>query len=392
MKGFTILLIPVNPGQLAMVEETKSKEFTASNAIGSAKQLSYYVEIGVINHSPYTIIAGDSNGNYYTIFPTKLLSQNSQTCEVFKRHIDGKEREFSSYGAETSSKGFPTNSWIFDVKGLLSEKYVYISELGWMFSLSEQIIAENHPKLQHNIDAITNSKIQQYLAAVNTAPIKIFANDSTGTIKELWLSIGNHVICVGITTDKLLSSHCRIVIGMTLGNYNEYEMDLSKIIDGTEIECVTKDGVICVAPTEYQVRQWLFDKVNTIGETYTKAQLNKIVTRETTQLQIQNKELQYSIERLEVGLNRASNELKTYRELDAIRETKGLEHEKIDFEREKRNFERLKMELSYKQTEIESTNKELTNKLSTITAVAKATAVIAPICFGFFMWLYKHKT
>lgn len=368
-------------------EDIECKQIKLTHAVGGMQHLSFFEEIGFLNKSITTIYVGDVHGNIYTIYPAKLTTSPANTCDVFVRLSAGGSRKFDATGKECNPDGLVVTNWTIKLSDIFENKFVYIKELGLIFVADKRNITEFHPKLDVNIDKRIASTVGQHIRSMDTAPIKVFANDASGTIDTIWLCIGDHVFSTAITNEQLIGTFCKISIGTSSGRYFEYSVDLEKTVREGEVEeVITQDGVFAVSATEGTIRNWKFKKNHEVdGCIYTKAQLTKLIAKETNDAKNRIAELEQEIATLKLALLKSKEETKIYMDLYNGKESRNLEQEKQEFEREKREYERLKLMLEKEK------NKD-TQFYNTLTTVAKTLSILIPIGISIVAYTTKKKT
>ena len=87
------------------------------------------------------------------------------------------------------------------------------------------------------------SKARGAIHATNTAPIKVFGNDATGTFGVVWIAMHDFVFSADISRNRDLGSYFRLSLGTPSGKYFDYTADIEKI--RKHLHGLMKRMVIC---------------------------------------------------------------------------------------------------------------------------------------------------
>lgn len=244
------------------IESVEETEGFLPHPIGNSTTLSLFMELGIHNYTQYVLYACDSHGNCSTLDPSPGAGYSKQHVVVSYRKIESKNRQFNMSGKEvpTNKKGLAIQQYVIPLEKLTSANCIYLPKLELCIGFNEKWLYEFHPKLHQNIQRNIQTVNKIYRDGIESAPIKIIANDPYGRIQRLFINWGQHVVSVSVSNEIHQQMFCKVYIGTQPGEYSEYEMDLNKILSMENNDCVTNKGVFCIAPTAQKVYAWLQTK------------------------------------------------------------------------------------------------------------------------------------
>ena len=333
-----------------MSEGVECKKYFLDRPISTIQHACLFEEIGYINNSTKTVYIGLSGGQILTLFPSRIPTVPTNSVQVLVRFSNGDSRKFDGRIELTSKEGFAVNEYIISIKSILENEYVYLNDLDMCFCLDINKIEKFHKKLDKNIDKRVQAEIDGAIHATNTAPIKIFGNDATGTFGTVWVALNDFTFSADISRNRDLGSYFRLSIGTPSGKYFDYDADIEQIRKGEIVEIVTRDGVIAIGPNEESIRAWQFKQKHSDGITYTKSELNSLITNEVKKYKNKMEDLEQELTKIKTKLLEAQEEVKIYKNLLATKKNVDIDREKQDWEREKREWEREKIDYEREKT------------------------------------------
>ena len=366
------------------IESVEETEGFLPHPIGNSTTLSLFMELGIHNYTQYVLYACDSHGNCSTLDPSPGAGYSKQHVVVSYRKIESKNRQFNMSGKEvpTNKKGLAIQQYVIPLEKLTSANCIYLPKLELCIGFNEKWLYEFHPKLHQNIQRNIQTVNKIYRDGIESAPIKIIANDPYGRIQRLFINWGQHVVSVGVSNEIHQQMFCKVYIGTQPGEYSEYEMDLNKILSMENNDCVTNKGVFCIAPTAQKVYAWLQTKINSKEELFTKADVQKIIDGTEQKSKVTARTLESKIDQLEREISFLKAENKSYVDTINSYNLKDIEAEKRKLNEDKQNFEREKMQHAYEQMKQEREENQQKKDLANInywTNIAKAATVAVPI-------------
>lgn len=363
--------------------------------IHAFQTISAYQEIGIQNCSSHQVYICDSTGVCATVETSPgPFNISEQKLVIYKRQTSGK-RTFDNFQRETVERkdGLMATMTEITISAMLENGFVYIEALDLCVGLNKYDVLNNHPKIDANIikryGAIQNVERQ----AENTAPLKIIVNDPKGRTNRLYTHWGDHVVAIHVSNNANIEPMCRVLIATQSGQYSEYTFDLESILDSTQIECVTKQGVLCIAPTYELVARYVHTKKFSAGNLFTQQDVQRAVESETQKLTYKLNEAQNTVTELKAQVDRLSAENRAYTELNANLQKRLADEENRRYESLKRTFDidqtRRKMHhdecmaerrQSTEETKLEKEKESRESaKISTFGTIMKTIAVVVPV-------------
>lgn len=374
-----------------MIEGVECKKYALDRPISTIQHVSLFEEIGYINNSTKTIYVGLSGGQILTLYPSRIPTLPTNSVQVMVRFSSGDSRKFEGRQEVVSKEGILIHEYIISIKTILEKEYVYLSDLDICFCLDINKIEKFHKKLDKTIEKRIQSEIDGAIHSTNTAPIKIFGNDATGTFGVVWVAMNDFVFSADITRNRDLGSFFRLSIGTPSGKYFDYSADIEKIRKGEIEEIVTQDGVIAIGPNEESIRSWQFKQKHSDGIVYTKTEINTLITNEVKKYKNKTEELELELSKIRAKLLEAQEEVKIYKNLLATKKTIDSDTDKQDWEREKRNWEREKIAFereksTWEKVRIEQDTKKKNASLfaDVVTSICKVLAAVIPLSLAIY--------
>ena len=381
-----------------MSEGVECKKYFLDRPISTLYHACLFEEIGYINNSTKTVYVGLSGGQVLTLFPSRIPTVPTNSVQVLVRFSSGDSRKFEGRVEVTSKEGFAINEYVINIKSILENEYVYLNDLDMCFCLDINKIERFQKKLDKNIDKRIQAEIDAAIHATNTAPIKIFGNDATGSFGTVWVAMNDFVFSADISRNRDLGSYFRLSMGTPSGKYFDYDADLDKVRGGEIVEIITQDGVIAVGPNEEAIRSWQFKRKHSDGIVYTKSELNTLISNEVRKYKTKIDDLENEISKIKSKLLEAQEEVKIYKNLLSTQKNVDGDREKQDWEREKRNWEREKIDFEREKStwekiklEQEASKKNTTAMSDVAIAVLKVVAAAIPIGFAIYSGLKKSE-
>lgn len=308
--------------------------------IQAFQTISLYQEIGIQNCSSHSVYVCDSTGVCTTVETSPgPFNTNEQKLVIYKRQTAGK-RTFDGFQREVAHKeGLLATMTEITIAAMLEDGFVYIEELDFCLGLNKYDVLNNHPKINANIVKRYGAmqKIERH--AENTAPLKIIVNDPKGRTDKLYTHWGDHVVTIHVSNNQNVEPMCCVLIATQSGQYSEYTFDLESILDSTQIECVTKQGVLCIAPTYDMVARFIHAKKFSSVNLFTQQDVQRAVESETHKLTYQLNEAQNNIAELKAQVNKLGIENKSYVELNTYLQKRITDEENRKYESLKRTFD-----------------------------------------------------
>ena len=278
---------------------------TVRGPISNIQNLSLYQEIGFVNYSDIAIYVRPSYSQTPILLgPTFSTSYNKGTIQVMVRSSPRDDRVHDSVANRevVPEKGYTVDVFTIPIEYIRHRGgYAYLENLDLCFAVNPQKASEHHRKINDNIERYVKDKTKVFEQGLNSAPVKVFGNDSSGSISTIWISINGFTSCVRITNLEYVESNLKVALGLKDEKYDEYDSSIDKLLADGISEIVTDRGVITLATTEFALNNYLFKKSIDKGNTYTKSQI-----RELTQEAIKAKEKE--IESLQIDLKKLKSE------------------------------------------------------------------------------------
>lgn len=379
-----------------MSEGIECKKYRLDRPISTLQHACLFEEIGYINNSTKTIYVGLSGGQILTLFPSRIPTLPTNTVQVMIRFSSGDSRRFEGSREIVSKEGLSINEYIIDIKTILEKEYVYLDDLDMCFCLDINKVEKFQKKLDKNINKRVQNEIDAAIHATNTAPIKVFGNDATGTFGTVWMAINDFVFSADISRNRDIGSYFRVSIGTPSGKYFDYNAEIETIRKGEVVEIVTQDGVILVGPNEESIRSYLFKKKHSDGIIYTKTELANLISNEVKKYKNKAEQLEIEISQVKAKLLEAQEEVRIYKNLLSTKDSLDNSREKQDWEREKRNWEREKIAFEREKStweqykiEQESKKKNVSNTTDIVLAICKVIAAVIPLSLAIYGALKK---
>lgn len=374
-----------------MNEGVECKKYALDRPIATIQHVSLFEEIGYINNSTKTVYIGLSSGQILTLFPSKIPTLPTNSVQILVRLSSGDSRKFEGRQEIVGKEGLQINEYVINIKTILEKEYVYLNDLDMCFCLDINKIEKFQRKLDRNIDKRIQAEIDGAIHATNTAPIKVFGNDATGTFGVVWIAMHDFVFSADISRNRDLGSYFRLSLGTPSGKYFDYTADIEKIRKGEIEEIVTQDGVIAIGPNEESIRSWQFKQKHSDGIVYTKSELNTLISNEVKKYKNRVEELEIELSKTRSKLLEAQEEVKMYKNLLATRKSIDIDTDKQDWEREKRNWEREKIAFERERSSIEqirinqdAKRKNASMAADIITSVCKVLAAVIPLSLAIY--------
>lgn len=362
--------------------------------ISAFQTLSLYQEIGMHNCGSHPVYVCDSTGNCMTVETSPgPFNVDEQKLVIYKRQTFGK-RTFDGFQKEVmKNDGLMATMTEVTLSAMLENGFVYIEELDLCVGLNKYDVLNNHPKISTNIVKRYGALQSIERTADNTAPLKIIVNDPKGRTDKLYTHWGDHVVAIHVSNNKNIESMCRVLIATQSGQYSEYTFDLEGILDSTQIECVTKQGVLCIAPLYDMVARYVHTKRFSTGNLFTQQDLQRAVESETQKLSYKLSEAQNTVAELKSQVDRLNVENRAYVELNSNLQKRITDEENRKYESVKRNFEldQTRRKISHDEnmaerrqsTEETKLEKEKESKksaeISNFGVVMKTIAIVVPV-------------
>ena len=360
----------------------------SSYSIGTDSRLSFYSELGIENYTDSLLYVCNSHGIIHEVTSSPDIIFKNQTVIIKYRNAFHDERVFNSQRFEIAStkKGIPFRQCVISKNDLLTKGFIYLEELELCIGFNKKVVYQRHPKLNFNEEKEYRAFIKTHRDAITSAPIKVVANDALGRIDRIYLNICQQVVSVKVSNNPMLPNNCVVYLGSMNGEYFEYELNIDDIINGTNIECVMKRGVMCLAPTPQHVYKWLQLKNTSKEELYTSKDVQKIVDKAIAKYKYDVQSRDSDIKILQEEIDSYKKEIKSLQEIIKSYNNRDIEEEKRKLEKDKQEFERMKWRYEFEKMEKENELNDKLNKeksqssdLSFWATVLKTSTIIIPV-------------
>lgn len=227
----------------------------------------HYEELLVQNYTSTAIVIINKNNDKSTIPPLSHHSGEAQV-EITYRRTDGPRH------ATNSQVDIPIPTQQISVRyGEILVEPIYISEVDLVVCTPDRINSVSHPRFAANYeDAI--SRIHSELSENLTQPaLHILANDPTGVVRKLYISIEG-VIREVTTTNYPGESRILSLLypGKSSGNYNKVQISLEQIEKGNGAVNL-RDRIFYVGMSKNQIDKRILADKDTELELFDKEDL-----------------------------------------------------------------------------------------------------------------------
>lgn len=374
-----------------MSEGNLCRATTFNSTIGSLSHLSFYHEIGYVNNSNKIIYMGTSYGDRpIALEPSSTMTMHTDTLTIYIRMSSGAARKTDGYKEIIGKEGLVVNVIDIPLRNIQVDGYYYCKELDLCFCFDPNKLVVHHKKLDKNIDKRIDAEVKVALDACNSAPVKIFGNDATGTFNTVWVTINKLLTSCTISNLRDTGSYIRVSIGTPSGKYNDYDVDIDKIRKGDIVEVVTEDGIISLGPTETAMRHYLFRQENSDAIKYTSNQIDDLIKERCKSRDQKIELLKAQLEQLKFEYKQLEEEIKLERlRTDKLKDFIS-ENEKMEDNRNKRSQERSKMEYEDRKYEREERARVSDNTTDILISILKVVGASIPIALAIYAAIKKN--
>ena len=163
-----------------------------------SNQNGVYREVQYINYSNENVYLKDNAHKIQDVKPMGVIS-SVPYIEVRTRFVVGKRVD--KQGIDVSKADHIVTTIYIET---LRKKPLYISSTDVVIMLADHIHSAEHPHSEEHVQKTRDMIYHDAIKSAQSAPFAIVANDPTGDIKQLYLSINGYICSINVTsyTDK----------------------------------------------------------------------------------------------------------------------------------------------------------------------------------------------
>lgn len=233
--------------------------------------------IDIRNNTRIPVYACDVNGEHTVCPCTTGHGRYDNSLVVRFRTVRGPRMD-------TDRKLFPRQNgqtkfthWevVIPERDLLTGSVLFLKEIGYTFGIDATAVKLRHPKLDINIEQRIYAEVSSRLACHHQAPVVLVANDPHGRIDNIYLGMGSFVMRAMVTNEPSMDEIFQLRKLNTNGRYQETDIAIKDILNGSLEITEFEDGPMFIATTESAVTAWVFRNKQK-PEGYTKEELETI--------------------------------------------------------------------------------------------------------------------
>lgn len=336
--------------------------------------------IEVINNTFLDVYACDFDGNRTLCPQIRPSGYAGQSLIIRSRSMNNarmkEEATHHKYGQPDHK--YTHCQFEISVKDLQKGDVFYIKELGYTFSINEDEVLLQHPKLDLTIEKKIAESIAQLKDSHQDAIIKCVINDPFGRFKNAYIGMYGHVFHVKVSNKEHLEAKCDIYCRNLNGEYDTYTVDIEDLAKGIcEIEEFDEKSM-CICTDKESVHAWVFRNKGKYTAGFSKEEIEKI-----------EKDLKKHYESI---ISERDEEIKSLKHRNDLLSTSYQEHLQRETLRAKHLHETKSMihgeaieDLKYKKEVVSARASDI----SATSNIVKAAGIIIPAVVGLAIFFSK---
>lgn len=288
----------------------------------------YYQELGVYNCTTQDIVIINRFGEKIYVRPTSGM-HTVQHVEVRINTLNGHRQTGTGVSKiDTKANGIIIDIAMFD----LERSPVYVTEADLVICLPDNINDAPHPKFYASYENALDQVYSDLKQSVDKQSVRIFANDPSKTINELFAFVEGVIIKLPVTHyEGQDSSVFYIYNGGTGDNeYVRFQIPIDDVLKGDGF-VVRKGRTYYIAKTEEQILAKIREHQNNYDNAYTEDEVQSKIKEEVqplkTQLSQKDQALAILKETHRQEMDQAKKDTHAYKvkyeEVDAILQARG---------------------------------------------------------------------
>lgn len=233
--------------------------------------------IEVINNTFLDVYACDFNGNRTLCPQVQPVGYNRQSLIIRTRSMDRRRmKEEAAFRYSKEPQKYTHCQFEIPVRDLQKGDVYYVKELGYTFSINEEEVLLQHPKLDLTIEKKIADTVQIIKDSHQDAIFKCIINDPFGRFKTAYLGFYGHVFPVKVSNKEHLEAKCDIYCRNLNGEYDIHSIDIEELTKGL---CEIKDmddNILSICADKESAHAWVFRNKGKYTSGFTKEEIEKI--------------------------------------------------------------------------------------------------------------------
>lgn len=272
----------------------------------------FYYERMVRSFTKQSVIAIDRFDNRIYIPPLPYASATSPNIQITQRSIVNEDDGFkrNKTGRDSSDPNL-TGVIITIPEWELTNSPVFVEEVDLLFALASHAPAAMHPARAHIYSNVLDSAISLLTGDDLCFTMRVFANDPTGEIKELFIHQFGKTMPVAVTNFQHNDAIVTFVFSRDMLQTHRYSINLQDIAKGDGIIELGSGFNVAIGISEEQIQTGLANlllRLNTSPETIDK-RVAALSEKHKEELAILKKELEIKIKNKELEIASLKSDL-----------------------------------------------------------------------------------